>query len=643
MLSERQRFDAALLLAGVALWMAARPYAGIYQDANLYLLMALNWLVPDAYARDPWFLFGSQDSYSVFSPIYGMFLSVAGISDGARGLVLLGGALWLAASWLAVRRICADTLPRAVAFLCCAVFSINISPVGSTFVLNENFATARLLAVPLGIGAVAWNPRGMPVLPWVLGGGALVLHPLFGIWALLFLIAFRLPERLLAVAVAFGILLPFVVPADLALPLLTPLAPERWALLRDTAPDLLLSDGAPLRLNPLLFWLGALMVGGQWGREDFRRAYRVIALLAAAGYLLSLVVSNYQPLTLLVQAQPWRAVWLAAYFSVIALVDVAWRLGRGHPLGWYWVALIALALVLCKPVAGYVLLVGWAICRNRGVMDWLARRPPPSPWAARLTVALAAAVGLPGYLADVRLEGEGLTHFGWSAEDTLRGIIGGGGLGLGPLLVTGALFGVRAKPRLLFPVLLLILAWVGYRWDSRDAIGQRWEESFQAGRALPFAGFLRGQTVHWPGQLPAVWFGLGTAAYVGEYHLSGLVFSERRTELVARRWKRVAVSSSLDGPTTGPGAEERALERFRLRHPERNFGRDYAGNYVSKGLTPAGVAYLCDDPQLDWVVADWPEVAGVAGAIIDDAVSGPARQYAYACGSFRGGVGPLVY
>ncbi|MFC5300293.1 hypothetical protein [Azospira restricta] len=631
-MSAPRRFDAALIVAGATLWMAAHPYAGIYQDANLYLLMALNWLAPEAYARDPWFLFGSQDSYTLFSPLYGGLIDLAGIADGARVLVAMGGFLWLAASWFAAKRLFSEPLPRSVAFLCCAVFSLNISPAGSTFVLNESFATARVLAIPLAIAALVFDVRQRPFVPWLLAACSVVLHPLFGIWAVFCLVATRLSERWLAAAVIAGLLLPLLTLLHPAASALQALSPERLTFLQETTRDLLVLGNDWRQLNSLLFWLAALLIGGGWGAEGFRRTYRVLALLAGAGYLLSALVSNYLPMTILVQAQPWRAVWLAAYFSVFALIDVAWRTGRADAEGWYRVALIAAILILCRPFAGVLLMAAWVAF---SAAPRLINRLSSSAGLLRVLAIIATLFALPGFIADVRLEGEALTHLGWTVEHTLRGIVGGGGFGVGPVLLSCLLLALLSRPLLAFPMLLASLAWVAGHWDTRDLAASRWEGAFQAGRLAAFSGFHRGQTVYWPGRAQDVWFGVGTAAYVGEYHLSGLVFSEQRVLLVGQRWKRAAVASVTEAAPLSMAEEVRVLAEFRRRHPERHYGRDHPGDYVTKALTPAGVVYLCADPALDWVLAHWPEVSGQSGLPVDKRVSGGSNLYAYSCTDFR--------
>ena len=597
--------------------------------------MAVNGLDARPYVRDPWFLFGSQDSFSLFSPLYGVLIRWLDLADAARTLVLLGALSWLGAAWLAVRRIWPASFPAGVALLSCAVFSLNISPLGSTFVLNEIIATARLLAIPLGIASLVSASRGKTVLALFTAVSATVLHPLYGIWAVLLVIALRISDRLIAgalviMAVAFALVLELQ-----ALPLAAAVTPGWMDFLRASTRDLLVPAGSLLRLNSVLFWVSGLLLGATFGREDFRRTYLLIALLALLGYLLSLIVSNFRPIDLLLKAQPWRAVWLAAFFSVLALVDVGWRMVTSSEQGPYLALSAALILILCKPVAGFVLLAAWSVAKLPALLVKIARIPVPSLALVRIVSVAALLLAVPGYVADVRLEGEFLTLFGWTGEDVFRGVVGGGGCGLGPLLIAGLVFRLRHQIWLPIGLLLTAATWGALNWDTRGAWERRWEESLAVPAALPFEGFSAGETVYWPGELPRVWFELGTAGYVGIYHQSGLVFSQARAELIAARWRRAAVSSVAEGEISSVDDEEQALEVFRRKHPERDFLRPQIGSYVASTITPAGVKFVCADPDLDWVIADFPRI-GMAEGLEYIAPSEPRnRRYAFSCRSLR--------
>ncbi len=58
----------------VGIWCLSHGYQGLFHDAGLYALQALAHRYPDFLSRDVFLRFGSQDRFTVFSPL------VAGLS-----------------------------------------------------------------------------------------------------------------------------------------------------------------------------------------------------------------------------------------------------------------------------------------------------------------------------------------------------------------------------------------------------------------------------------------------------------------------------------------------------------------------------------------------------------------------------------
>ena len=625
-ITKNRVFFQLLALAGALLWLVTHPYRGLHQDANLYTLMALRWLDGAAYARDPFFVFGAQDGYSVFPPIHGALIQIFGVSGASRFLVLLGGSSWLVASWLVAKRVFSDRFPFGVFFLSSAVLSLSYSPVGNTFVLNEAFATARILAIPLGIAAVALGTKRP--MAWLLALIAMSVHPLLGVWPLLFLASIRFSDRKLAV-LALIFFCCFTISAVLGSDTFLHLVSgERLNLLRDSTIDLLASGEG---VNAAVFWLAALLFGSRFGTDRFRRSYLLVALLSALAYLSSLIVSLYYPIDLLLKIQPWRAMWLATYFAVVAIVDVAWAMCRYGRSGWCYVLLLGSILLICKPLAGPLLFLGYVlVCQ----MPFLARLPPLSLNISVVLATVSALLALPAWLVDVRLDGESLSLFGWTTGDTLRGVVGGSAYGVGPVIIAALLMQARWQ-RLLLLMLVPVTVWIFLQWDTRAGPTRTWEEGLEVPAHSVIPGMQPGETVYWPNRLPQTWFGLGTSGYVGVYHLSGLVFSEDKTDLIAMRLKRAAVASVAQAPLSDNDQFEAALADFRQRHPERDFGKRQVGNYLSDTISAIGISLLCADPDLDWVVAHYPTLPSGPGIAFEVPWEPGVRHYAYACSPLR--------
>ena len=55
-------------LFGIVIFFAFSHYSGYVLDAVLYLLQTVNYLHPERFVNDVPFMFGNQDSFSIYSP-----------------------------------------------------------------------------------------------------------------------------------------------------------------------------------------------------------------------------------------------------------------------------------------------------------------------------------------------------------------------------------------------------------------------------------------------------------------------------------------------------------------------------------------------------------------------------------------------
>ncbi len=99
---------AAMVIAVIAVWLLGRPYKGITHDATLYVAQGLRQLAPSTFSGDIFFAFGSQDSFSAFSPIYSRLIEACGPAFSAMLLTILGQASFVVAVWLLVRALIGD-------------------------------------------------------------------------------------------------------------------------------------------------------------------------------------------------------------------------------------------------------------------------------------------------------------------------------------------------------------------------------------------------------------------------------------------------------------------------------------------------------------------------------------------------------
>lgn len=636
---------AAVLLAAVALllWLVNRPYGGFNEhDARIYAVLAMHWIEPAAYARDPFFMFGSQDDYSLFSPLYGSLIRLLGLAQAAKVVVFCGGILWIGAAMALAWRLFEDSRARWFAVLLCAVVSLGYSPNGATFVLNENFATARSFAFALAVMALARAIAQRPGQAVVLAVVATGFHPLIGIWVLLAIIASRMSDRTLLAAIA-ALVAGVALAALVSWPPLRVMAADWEQIVRASSRDVFVGTWGEMRLNEYLLSLGALLWAATLRADGLARWYRIVALIGACGLLAAQLTSYFLPLQLPIQAQLWRAMWLAVYCSLFAAVDVAWRVYRLPDPGRLWLLVAALILHAFASYAGFLLLLSWLSLRGpvrELACDLVGRSPARSRQLALALLLGLVALAAPAYLQEVTVRGLGIAPAFQIGLPLLDGFFLAGGLGLGLLMLALAL---PRLGRLTWIPLILVapaLYFAVAHWDQRLEKYRKWESlavgTAAVGNLAQIVG--RGAVVLWLDNSPIrVWLEIGTASYASSVQAIGVVFSRDKTRELARRLRRVAVGLLADaGPLAAGTAEHRFMEsRRQLAATGENPLSLHAGYVGNATLGPAGLAYVCADAALDWVVVrNDLSPTSVRPVPASDALDG-TPLYLYRCAEVR--------
>lgn len=544
---------AILFLVAFLLWLLNRPYHGLWHDAYVYGVISAQWIYPDALASDLFFRFGSQGSLTIFTPIYGELVRALGLNNAAQLVVLSGGVLWTTGLFLLARAMLSnasgDTIAMRFALLFGVILSFSYSPNRGIFVLNENFATARSWAMPLGLMAVALQLYGRWLTATGLALLSFLLHPLLGIWPLVLIVADRISlSRLLPLVILPALVVLFIgSQGGLDFPRLHLISGALLTYVKNANDILFKPEGSrlPLHILPLLI----LLLASRIGSPSLHPMYKRLVLIAVGALMLALIASYQYPVEIVVQGQPWRVTWLTYPISALAILDILQTLHRKSPvrIAVPWLCAVLLALTTLGVVA-----MPWALV-GLGALA-LAISFLPTIWftavahvlqgwrnAAWATVIVLWLLAVPGLWLDLQMGGARFIIPWWHGMVPLHGLIAGE-LWLFPLLLAiGLGFVPKTRPVAvtLFLVLSVLVLITITHWDRREGFQQR-EESTWLNRAVPphpFTQHVRaGETVAWPEQALSVWFDLHTPNYWGVVQGIGAVFSEQKfTEWSRRR------------------------------------------------------------------------------------------------------------
>lgn len=378
-----------LVLVLLAVNALTRPYANITHDARLYSAQVLNQVENGSYNNDLFFRYGSQDSYSLFSLLLAPLVKVFGLKTAFFLVYLAGNILFITALVRLIPRLVED---RWLALL--ALFYLVIAPLNyggrNMLHVHEPFLTPRLLAVGLilfGFDQLLLR-RSLPALLLLVAAG--LLHPLmaaggFLIWGGMVLVDWLGWRK--ACLVGSGLALAgaavLAVPSVAGRLLVTMDDPWREALWK-ACPFCFLSEWEPgdwINVFVCVIGLAAGIVLS--ARYDSRRAqFYFIVLLLGVAAVLGNVVADHLPYALLVQGQPFRALWILKVLQAplcFVLADRLWRSGT--------IASQVLALSLFAYFTMFFLAVEWIllllflplvmVCRR-----FWQREPCQSDWVA---------------------------------------------------------------------------------------------------------------------------------------------------------------------------------------------------------------------------------------------------------------------
>jgi hypothetical protein len=320
----------------VATWCLMHRYKGLSLDGELYAFQAFARLHPDL-RSDVYLMANSQDEFTLFSPLYALFIRCLGLWTASVALFALCTITFIAATWFLARSLWDETRAWLSAAACvvitCSYGAYNV------FSYSESYLTARSLAEALVIVALACHARGFGRWAATIAVAALFIHPLMALPGLLLLISLTLPFLYTAIGAVSAVLV------ALAIAWIAP----HWG----QGPHFLTIIRGP--------WLEMVWQRSQfiflqnWRLRDWEGHARllltlIIAVLVAedprvrrlciggmvvgvSGLAVALIASNIGSVAILLQGQAWRWFWVTGFISVLTLAPTALRLWKDGGCG----------------------------------------------------------------------------------------------------------------------------------------------------------------------------------------------------------------------------------------------------------------------------------------------------------------------
>ncbi len=354
----RAGLAAAMWASLLPLMLILHPYSGLVQDARIYFGRGVADRDPAGVGRDMLFVHDGQTGFSLMGDLISVALGVMGPGVAAMALTFAGEVLWLLAAAALARTLASGRAAWAVAV--CTVALPSFYGAFDLFDCTEAIATPRVFAQAAVLGALAAVTTGRRGSGLGLLSVAVAIHPLIALpgVAVAAVLLVRQDRRWLAAvaAGALGILAAAAAGLPVAARLFQPMDAVWLSILRSRS-TYLFPTLWPAGCFGAIACQGAAVIVASAVSTPAVRALLLAALgVAASGLAASWLFGDVLASTLIVQLQPWRALWLLAILGDVAFALAAIGLWRRGPdaciafaplaLAWLWSDHLALVLPL---------------------------------------------------------------------------------------------------------------------------------------------------------------------------------------------------------------------------------------------------------------------------------------------------------
>ena len=618
---------AGLYLVFFALWLWHHRYKGIWHDAELYALQALRLLHPANYAHDVFFTAGSQDDFTLFSPLFAHFIGWFGLGEAAILLTLAGGLLWVLGAFRFSSFLQGHSRWLFLALI--VLFPIayggrNVFHAGEPFVTPRIFAEGLVLLSLAELFARRWLNAGALIL--VAG----VLHPLMTLAGVTFgyFYLFRWQRRWLFVTAS--VLLAGLLLAYFKVSLLGRLSETMGAhwfdLVYQRTSYYMFPTAWGISDYNMLIWNYAVLGLAWYASRNMmlRQIFLAAGLTGGVGLLFAIVGGDWLHSVLLLQLQIWRVLWLVFLIAYAAFAWLAVESWGNKERRFVLFGLVAAyfmreqtgGFIACMTVLAAVynahltarlrlLLLGiFTLAIGFGVF-----------WAGVDAMSVYS-IFKPGVMSETEVWLRRLEAF-----NELIPLVSAAVVWVSLLLYrrsgSGMAYGIAFGL-----VTVVILGWSLSQWDVRGNIKREFESAKNWGHA-PFDAYIPVEaTVYWQDAVNGTWFSLGRSSYFSIKQAAGIVFSRQTAETVYQHYLHV---SKLGGGDSV----------FHLMSRNEAFWRQFRKDYVEPG-SYQGLLSACRVGGPDYVILG-KRYASVLLAETQDPFFGSA--YLYRCSTVRKTVG----
>lgn len=301
-------------------FLCVNHFDGFEQDCILYTLQAINRIFPGRFIDDPAFMFGNQDAFSIFSPLYILFIKMLPIDKAALLFTLFihcGVAVsfaWLAYKWTRKFHCSQLALPITFFFFSMYAYGEFRNDMWNSIKTIEAFPVARSLSVCFGFWGLAHlfdKNKWITLVIFLVGS---LVHPLTAGWGIPLWLFFHFRRTRLPITIA-AVLLPVTIFIG-KVPWTA--YPERWCHIGWDMDGII-----PLTQNLILNFLFLILASVKFIQGKLLKKYALAQTFVAGIAIYWFIMSVFTRHIFLFQIQTFRILWLCQVSVVFIQFFVA--------------------------------------------------------------------------------------------------------------------------------------------------------------------------------------------------------------------------------------------------------------------------------------------------------------------------------
>jgi hypothetical protein len=310
---------------------------------------------------DPFFVFGSQNNYTIFSYIYAFFIKILGLNKATIVLLIIGQVAFLSSVFYLLRKFLSFNL------IVLGIMALAILPPWyggyHIFSYGEAFLTARTFAEVLSILAIAFALDKKWVLSIIILIFSALMHPLIALPAIAIVwVFFSIEYRTIGLSLAvFGFFV-FVLGAFLGIrpfnKILLFYDSKWWDLVKLRNPFCLIVKWKPLNwLNLAIDVVSALLIIKLTDNKTLKQLFLITLSVTISAILISLIGGDLLKDVFIESIQLWRSQLFLHLFAVAFFPYLVITLFRSKKIFYQISAVVLIAVSLWRIENDYTSLV----------------------------------------------------------------------------------------------------------------------------------------------------------------------------------------------------------------------------------------------------------------------------------------------